>query len=284
MSADSEHAKYVENVWRTYMETGDFEDERRLRQIFKRLPGHPRCKYCFAPFSGLGSIFARAFYGKRPSKFNPHLCNACEAFAEEHQGGAEIELSMLFVDVRGSTPLAESMTPLEYSVVINRFYTAAAGVLVDADALVDKLVGDQAIGLFVPGIAGSDHAHLAIKAAAAIMRATGHHHARGPWIPLGAGVHTGVAFVGSVGGPGGTSDITVLGDAANITARLSSEAVAGEILISCDSWSAAGLPAAGLEERELTLKGKELPVSVRVLTDYHLPEKHSNRRESGEKR
>jgi len=271
MSADSDQTDYVENVWRTYMETGDYEEERRLRQIFKLLPGFPRCKYCFAPFSGWGSTLARVFYGKRPSKFNPHLCNACEAFAAKYQGGAEIELSMLFVDIRGSTTLAERMTPSDYSVLINRFYTSAARILVGLDALVDKLVGDQVIGLFVPGIAGPDHARLAIEAGAQIMHAGGHQQRKGPGLPLGAGVHTGVAFVGSVGGDGGTSDITVLGDAANTTARLSSEARTGEILISRDTWSAAGLPSAGLETRELALKGKQQTVAVHVLTDYHLP-------------
>lgn len=270
MSSETEQADYVESVWRRYMETGDNEDERRLRQIFRMLPGHPRCKYCYAPFSGWGSTVARVFYDKRPSKLNPHLCNACDEFARTHQGGAEIELTMLFVDVRGSTALAEKMSPREFSVLVNRFYTTATRILVGADALVDKIIGDQAAGMFVPGIAGEDHARQAVKAALEIMRASGHGQAGGPWIPLGAGVHTGIAFVGSVGEEGSTNDITVLGDAANTAARLSSQAGPGEILISVEACAAASLPRDGLEERNLALKGKEQAVAVHVLTDYGL--------------
>ena len=55
------------------------------------------------------------------SKMNPQLCNVCEVFAQKFQSGAEIELSLLFVDVRGSTTLAEEMNPTEYSKIINRF-------------------------------------------------------------------------------------------------------------------------------------------------------------------
>lgn len=87
---------------------------------------------------------------------------------------------MLFVDVRGSTTLAEKMSPREFSVLVNRFYTTATRILVGADALVDKIIGDQAAGMFVPGIAGPDHARLAVQAAQAIMRATGQGEAHGP--------------------------------------------------------------------------------------------------------
>jgi class 3 adenylate cyclase len=104
-----------------------------------------------------------------------------------------------------------------------------------------------------------------------ILQATGHGAPEGPWIPIGAGVHTGTAFVGAVGSSDGTFDITVLGDAANTAARLSSNAAQGEIVISSAAGEAAGpdFPALdNLEVRELELKGKREPVSVRVLTSY----------------
>lgn len=269
MTARAEQADYVETVWRRYMEQGDYEEQQRLRRIFRMLPGTPRCKNCYAPFKGLGSPVARVFYGKRPSKLNPRLCNVCEEFAAKHQGGAEVGLSMLFVDVRGSTTLAEQMSPREFSVLINRFYTTAARVLVEHDALVDKIIGDQAAGMFAPGIAGPAHARQALRSAMAIMGAFSHEKGQQA-IPMGAGVHTGIAFVGSVGEEGGTHDITVLGDAANTAARLSTMAGAGEILISKAAWEAAGLPEGTLAERVLALKGKEEPVTVYVLTDFEL--------------
>ena len=105
----------IENFWRTYLTTGEFEKERRQRQLFRLLPGSPRCKNCYAPFQGTGSIIVKTFYGKEPSNLNPQLCNICEQFAQQYQGGAEVELSLLFADVRGSTTLAKSMNPTQYS-------------------------------------------------------------------------------------------------------------------------------------------------------------------------
>jgi adenylate cyclase len=271
MNDDRDQASRVEQVWRTYLTAGkEYDIMKRQRRLFRLLPGYPRCKICYAPFRGLGGGFARLVYGRRPSKLNPQLCNACEQFALQHQGGAEVELSLLFVDVRNSTGLAERMSPMEYSRLINRFYTTATHVLANTDALIDKIIGDQAAGMYVPGFAGHDHARRALQAAQEIMRSTGHNGKDIPWIPLGTGVHTGVAFVGSVGSGEGTSDITVLGDAANTAARLSSQAQVGEILISESAASAAGVDTRALEQRRLELKGKSERVSVYVM-DSSLP-------------
>ena len=207
----------------------------------------------------------RFFFDKHPSNLNPQLCNVCEIFARQHQGGAEIELTMLFADVRGSTTLAEGMNPTEYSKLINRFYSTATRVLVTTDALIDKIIGDQVAGMYVPGFAGQEHARRAIEAAQEILRATGHSSAEGPWIPLGAGVHTGTAFVGALGSEEGTIDITVLGDAANTAARLSTNAGIGEILVSEPAVKAAGLETNDLVQREIELKGKSEPLTTWVI-------------------
>ena len=262
---DSSKSEQIENLWRGYLTTGGFPKERRQRMLFRLLPGSPRCKNCYAPFRGSGSFVVKLMYGKRPSNLNPHLCNICENFAREYQGGAEIKLSLLFADVRDSTALAERMTPTEFSKLINRFYTAATRVMVQSDALIDKIIGDQAAGMYVPGFAGSEHASRAITAAQEILHATGHSDATGPWISLGVGVHTGTAFVGAVGAKDGTTDITVLGDVANTTARLSSKAQTGEILISEPALEAAKMSATGLVQRSLDLKGKSDLMSVFVL-------------------
>jgi adenylate cyclase len=268
MEKNLKQDQYVEDVWRTYMEKGDYAGERRQRQVFKLLPGNPRCKNCLAPFRGLGGSVVRMLYGKRPSNMNPRLCNACEEFSQKYQGGAEIELTLLFVDVRGSTALAEKMRPREFSTLINRFYTTASRILVDTDALIDKIIGDQVAGIYTPGIAGQEHARKAIDAAMQIMRETGHERTEGPWLPLGAGVHTGLTFIGSVGTADSTHDITVLGDAANTAARLSSQAKVGEILISDDAYRIARMNGEVTAERQVELKGKTQTVSVHALTDY----------------
>lgn len=255
-----------ERWWRELLSGGNpVLPFRHFRRLFGLLPGNPRCKFCHGPFAGPGAAPMRLI-GKRPSGLTPQLCNQCEAMARKLPGGAEIELSMLFADVRGSTKLAEQMSPLAFSQLINRFYVTATEVLVDTRSLVDRLVGDQVIGLYVPGFAGRDHAKLAIKGARELLLKTGHTDPDGPWAPVGIGVHTDVAFVGAVGTEGGATDITVLGDAPNTAARLSSAAAAGEIIISERAYQAAGMDDLNLEERELTLKGKQEPVSVRLLS------------------
>jgi adenylate cyclase len=205
--------------------------------------------------------------GRDQSRYNPRFCEKCKVFA--HPGGAEVPLTMLFADVRGSTTLAERMSAREFSQLINRFYKIATHVLIQTDAMVDRLLRDEAIGLYVPGLAGPGHPRKAVEAARELLRLTGHNDARGPWLPVGVGVHTGPAYVGVVGSEESTADFTALGDNVNITARLASQAGAGEILVSDASCSAAGLNLQGLEHRQLELKGKSESIGVYVLRVDH---------------
>ena len=82
---------------------------------------------------------------------------------------------------------------------------------------------------------------------------------------MGAGIHTGTAYVGAVGAADGVTEIAVLGSAANMCARLSSKAAAGEILISQDSLKSGNLDVEGLESLALELKGVAQPMKVRVM-------------------
>jgi adenylate cyclase len=234
------------------------------RAVFKHIPSSPRCKQCNAPFAGLGAPFMRMI-GKRRWQKNPHFCAQCFQFIEGNFGGAEIEVSMLFADVRGSTALAERIGTRAFTDVLNRFYRVAVEIVVDVDGLVDKFVGDEVVALFAPGWAGPDHARRAIEAADALLRATGHVSPGGsgpadPWLPVGAGVHTGVAYVGTVGLAGQVTDFTALGDPVNATARLASAAAAGTILVSQDAARSAGLDPAGLDAQSLELRGRTEPM------------------------
>jgi len=256
----------IEDAWHKMLTSGEFMREARQRQFLRFLPGNPRCKTCYAPFQGAGSRVAWMIYHKRPSNLNPHLCTTCEDFARQHPGGAEIELSLLFADVRGSTTLAEGMSATEFGKLINRFYSTATEVLANSDAIIDKMIGDQAAGIYVPGFAGDDHAQRAIDAGKRILQRTGHGNGEKPWIPLGVGVHTGTAFVGSLGSKNGATDITVLGDVANTAARLSSNAGIGEILVSQAAYKHAKyIGPKILEQRQLELKGKSNRILVNVL-------------------
>ena len=168
--------------------------------------------------------------------------------------------------VRGSTTIAEKMDPLEFSRLMNRFYEAAINVLVQEQAFIDKLVGDEVTALFIPGYAGEEHARRAVEAGKALLRATGHADPDGPWVPVGVGIHTGMAWVGSIAGAkGAASDFTALGDNVNIAARLASKAGPGEVLASEATLNAAKIGTEDLEKLNLELKGKSEMVSVRVL-------------------
>lgn len=260
----SANVQTVDEMWYEFL-TGGEPFFRHYHHLLGLIPTNPRCKICNAPFDGLGAPFMRLI-GKRRSSKNPQFCASCEKFAAAHPGGAEIELTLLFADVRGSTRLAEQMQATEFSRLMNRFYAATIHVLVHADALIDKLVGDEVTALFLPGYAGQRHARRAVEAGQALLRAMGYGDSGGAWVPVGVGIHTGVAWVGSIAGAReGVLDFTALGDSVNIAARLASKAGAGEVLVSEATCSAAQIEIAGLEKRDLELKGKSELVSVRVL-------------------
>jgi len=251
----------LEEEWYQMLTEGE-PINRHLYHLNGLLPSDPRCKLCASPFKGWGG-FLMHLLGKDQSKYNPRFCQPCEKF--DHPGGAEVPLTMLFADVRGSTQLAEKMSARDFSKLINRFYTAATHVLVQSDALVDRLMGDEAIGLYLPGFAGPKHPRRAIEAAQNLLKLTGHRDPKGPWLPVGVGVHTGPAYVGVVGGEDSPVDFTALGDNVNIAARLASQAGPGEILISETTYAAAGVDFGNLERRQIELKGKSEPTGVRIL-------------------
>lgn len=248
--------------WHDFLTRGD-SMERKVRGVFKRIPESPRCSLCAAPFQGIGAPFMRMI-GKRLSDKNPTMCSSCFDFIVTHHGGAEIECTLLFADIRGSTALAEGMSATAFRTLLDRFYSTATDVVFDHDGSVDKFVGDELVALFFPLLSGELHAGRAIDAARALLRATGHADPDGPWVPIGAGVHTGMAWVGAVG-EGVHTELTAVGDTVNISARLAAAAAAGEILVTVDA-ARAGQLDVQLPQRSLDLKGKARPVEVVSLT------------------
>ena len=253
----------AEEGWRALL-TGELREIAERRRIFRFIPTDPRCKICNAPFHGIGAPFMRLI-GRGQWPKNPRYCTGCFTFLRSMPGGAEVELSMLFADVRGSTPLAERLGPSAFSKLINRFFSVASELVVQSDGVVEKFVGDEVTALYIPGWAGPQHARVAIDTGLRLLRATGHGERGGPWVPIGIGVHTGTAYVGTVGDAEGVNDFAALGDAANTAARLAGVAREGELLASETACRAAGLDVLELEQRDLELKGKREPVRVRVL-------------------
>ncbi len=249
----------ADELWRGLL-TGTHPLLRRHRRVLNLLPGTPRCKLCSVPFGGVcGQLFR--FSGKRPSNLNPAYCSLCDDLARTHPGGAELEITFVFADVRGSTALAERMGAAEFRDLMSRFYGIAIRLFTRSDAMIDKLVGDEVVALYLPAFAGEAFAARAIEDSRDLLAATSHGPDGEPWLSVGIGVHTGTAFVGSVGAPGGHTDFTALGDAVNVAARLTSTARAGEILVSEAACTAAGLePPEAASWRALELSGREAPV------------------------
>jgi len=252
--------KSPEELWREVL-TGEVRGLQRMRNFMLRIPSEPRCKLCAAPFGRPGRSFLR-LVGFGQSPLNRRLCKGCTRSIHKKPGGAEVDVSVLFADVRGSTALAERSSPHEFSALMARFYGTAAQVVDRSEGIVDKFVGDEVMALFIPGFSGREHAARAVAAARELLEATVDDRDE-PWISLGAGVHTGVAYVGTVG-EGDARDFTALGDPVNIAARLASAAGAGELLVSSAAAAAAGLDTAPLEQRALELRGRDEKVDAWV--------------------
>jgi adenylate cyclase len=235
------------------------------RAVLGKIPADTRCMFCHGPFDGVGGR-VMSMIGRGQAREYPLVCNSCVRQGDKHPGGAHVDIATLFADMRGSTPTAERIGDRAFSELINRFFRTSQDVLLGANALLGRLAGDEAIGYFVPGIAGPDYAQAALDSAVELLRATGHTDEDGPWIPLGVGVHAGNAYVGLLGEQGSTKELTALGDDINIGARLADSARVGEILASLELTRMIDLDTADLEHRKLNLKGKTEPFEVAVIT------------------
>ncbi len=230
-------------------------------RIFRHLPSPPRCKLCHNPFGGIGGkLFG--LMGFTPSRKNPNLCaKCCDGLPP---GGLEVDIAVLFADVRGSTALGEQLAPTALAALLNRFYRTATETLIRYDAIIDKLIGDEVMALFIPGICGPEYRRRAAEASMALLKALGYGQSTEPWLPIGVAVNSGVAYVGNVGSEG-MVDFTALGDVVNTASRMQSNAMVGEVVLSEAVYAAVADEFPDAQSRTLDLRGKEARVAVRVL-------------------
>src|SRR4051794_12807105 len=126
------------------------------------------------------------------------------------------------------------------------------------DGLVDKLIGDEVVALFVPGLAGPDYRRNAALAAVDLARAVSD-------LPVGVAANAGTAFVGNVGS-GTVLDFTALGDAVNVCARLQAHAAPGEVVLSADLYALVADGHPGGSAERLEVRGRDEPVDTIKLT------------------
>jgi adenylate cyclase len=187
-----------------------------------------------------------------------------ECFERAPHGGAEVDAGILFADIRGFTTFSESKPPEEVARLLNRFYRMATDVLVGHGAIIDKLVGDEVMAIFVPGLAGPSYVEHMIHASEELLRGAGYGASGEPWLPLGIGLDYGVAFVGNVGSEE-VKDFTAIGDVVNTAARLQAKADAGEIVMSERVHSVVNRPYDNEWPIDLELRGKTEPVRAWVV-------------------
>jgi adenylate cyclase len=225
---------------------GAFAPRRRYRWI----PANPRCRLCLVPFGGVGKLV-----GIQPSQKNPEFCRDC--IDASPIGTYECEVGVLFADIRGFTSDTEKRAPGDAVARLTRFYTLVSRVLTRDDALVE-MVGDQVMALYLP-----DFPSLRERTAE-VMIAAARRLLADVDLPVGVGMHIGIASVGNVA-KGKTKDFTAIGDVVNTAARLQSTALPGQIVASAEICERAKAGCTSAQPVSLSLKGKAEPVRAWVL-------------------
>ena len=245
--------------WRGLL-TGEDPELQQLRRRMRRIPTGPRCKVCSAPFHGPGGLFTRlALHGR--STANPTMCQMCFSGLSDHPGGAELDISIVFADIRGSTAIAERIGPARFREALQEFYRLAARSIETHDGFVDKYLGDGVMALFVPVLTGERHGARALAAAIDLVGRAERSGLSASGIRVGAGVHSGRAFVGVLGS-GDKLDFSALGDPVNVAARLGAFAAPGEVLASREIWAAADPAALTGDPRRVDIAGRLEPLDV----------------------
>ena len=238
-----------------FFRTIDTHRMRAFVRVMRRLPSDPRCAVCRAPFGGSGGRIMRRF-GFGPSRKNPRLCSEC--FEKAPVGGQQMTVGVLFADVRGFTSLAERNAPDALADLLNRFYEAAVESLC-RHAIIDKLVGDQVMALYLPQLLGDGAVEHMVGDAVDLLAAAPAE------LAIGVGLDYGQAFVGNVGS-GEVKDFTAIGDVVNTAARLQACAADGEIVVSSRVKEVTDAELADAEPRSLDLKGKAQPEQAFALS------------------
>ena len=255
-----ENAQVNQAEWDKFYEQFGHARVRRAIKVVSRLPSAPRCEACGSPYSGIGGAMMR-LAGKGPSRKNPRWCQKCFELAPA--GGTTMTIGVLFADVRGSTAFAEQTSPKDVAAIMNRFYSDVTKVIVQ-HGIVDKLIGDEVMGLYFPALTSDGrYVDALVSDAQALLRAVGYGTTEGPRLEVGVGLDIGPAFVGVVG-EGEVRDFTALGDVVNTAARLQSAAKGGQIVMSAEVADIAGVT--GGASIDLDVKGKAEPVASRILT------------------
>ena len=260
MTDEYQPQKGNEDLWKMLFAAGDPKLQ-KMQSLHLKLPTKPRCRLCKAPFKGLGGWIMR-LKGKSRNNRNPNFCNACDKFLQAFPGGADIELSILFVDIRRSTEYTENHDPAAVSQRINIFLNEAINTITENDGFINAFYGDCVVAAWPPGFSGKEHAAKALTTARELVTKE-MLDSSGESIPVGVGVHTGPVYISTVSALQGTfRDISIFGNNVNLAARLASEAKPMQALSTRESIIAAGEKPETYQFETLELKGFSEPVDA----------------------
>ena len=199
--------------------------------------------------------------------FAPQLAERIADSAEATKlGGEKRPVAVLFSDIRGFTPLSESMKPDEIATLLTEYFTEMVECVFRHGGMLDKFIGDAVMAQWGAPLGNEDDADRALQAAVDMMAALSALNARWleqgrPTLEIGIGLNYGEAFAGNIGSER-RLEFTVIGDTVNTASRLCSAADAGDILLS-ESMKRALHSAPPLEKRPaMALKGKKGSIHV----------------------
>jgi adenylate cyclase len=180
-------------------------------------------------------------------------------------GGRQMEISVLFADIRGFTTISENLQPAEVVQILNQYLDSMEEQVFMQGGTLDKYTGDGMMVLFGAPLEQPDHAERAVRAALGMQRAAAEvSRRRGETdcdIAYGIGITTGPAVVGHIGSQR-RLDYTAVGDAVNLAARLEGQAPPRTILINRATYEAVRDLAIVEELLPVRVKGKAEPVPV----------------------
>jgi class 3 adenylate cyclase len=182
--------------------------------------------------------------------------------AQAALGGAVVEVTAVFADLRGFTSFSERSTPEQIVIMLNRYFEVATAAILAEGGTVVQFVGDALMALFNAPARQPDHATRAARAALALQSAAERLAASTPgWPRFRVGINTGAALVGNIGSTA-LRNFNAMGDAVNVAARLETEARPGTVVIGESTRRL--LPRTAVVEflGELTVKGRRGPVAA----------------------
>lgn len=198
----------------------------------------------------------------------PQIVDKILEAGEEHLklGGDKKEITVLFVDIRGFTPLSEVASPEEVVEILNNYLELCSNAIFNHDGTLDKFIGDAAMAIFNAPTELEDHAYRAVQTAWE-MKTNGEKLKQmlferfGKEVAFGIGINTGEAIVGNIGSSA-RMDYTAIGDTVNIASRLEGQAKPGQILISKATFDAVQDKITSTSLGKVSVKGKENNIEV----------------------